>query len=202
MRRLCLVCANTGSTITFRRNTNRVELALGRLNHRLQVPEVRGACAHLGGEHDLLLVHDGLGVVALRVAARGLHVARVRIGRVDLPRGDLGRLIWLRWATEPSASSTSRAAPTAAGTTTSPWSRSRTPSHPGAKTLPSSHGGSLTLVGIVRALQALLACWQDTCPTCRRELPARPPPTHHHPNGALLGTAWQGSAGRSTVTSS
>jgi hypothetical protein len=48
----------------------------------------------------LLLVHDGLGVVALGVAARGLHVARIKIGRVDLPGGYLGWLIWLCWATE------------------------------------------------------------------------------------------------------
>ena len=38
-----------------------------------------------------------------------------------------------------------------------------------------SQGGSLTLFGVVRELQALLACWQGTCPTCRRELP----PNHH-----------------------
>ena len=44
-------------------------------------------------------------------------------------------------------------------------------SHPGANPAPASQGGSLTLFGIVRELQALLACWQGTCPICRRELP-------------------------------
>jgi hypothetical protein len=67
--------------------------------------------------------------------------------------------------------------------------RPRVP-HPGANPAPASQGGSLTLFGIVRELQALLACWQGTCPICRRELP----PDHHYydhhqPNGALLGSA-------------
>ena len=84
-------------------HTNRLELPLRGFDHRLQVTEVRGARGHLGGEHDLLLVHDRLSVIALRVAARGLHVARVKIGRVDLPGGYLGRLEWLRWVAEPSA---------------------------------------------------------------------------------------------------
>jgi hypothetical protein len=41
--------------------------------------------------------------------------------------------------------------------------------------MPASQGGSLTLFGIVREFQALLACWHGTCPTCHRELP----PDHH-----------------------
>ena len=65
-----------------------------------EVTEVRRARVHLGSDHDLHLVDDGLSVVALRVAARGLHVARIKIGRVDLPRGYLGRRIWFCWATE------------------------------------------------------------------------------------------------------
>ena len=52
--------------------------------------------------------------------------------------------------------------------------RPRVP-HPGANPAPASQGGSLTLFGIVRELQALLACWQGTRPICRRELP----PDHH-----------------------
>ena len=52
--------------------------------------------------------------------------------------------------------------------------RARFP-HPGANPAPSSQGGSLTLFAIVRELQALLACWHGTCPTCHRELP----PDHH-----------------------
>ena len=58
--------------------------------------------------------------------------------------------------------------------------RARFP-HPGANPAPSSQGGSLTLFAIVRELQALLACWHGTCPTCHRELPPdhylHPPPT-------------------------
>src|SRR5271155_2921344 len=157
MRRLCLVCANTGSTIALRRrespppssaasawridalrppsppgvgrdqhlnmlvgddvvhlllvpiarvgnsdswslcHANRLELALRGFDHRLEMTEVRGARGHLGGEHDLLVVHDGLSVVTLGVAARGLHVAGVKIGRVDLPGGYLRRLERFRW---------------------------------------------------------------------------------------------------------
>ena len=33
----------------------------------------------------------------------------------------------------------------------------------------------LTLFGIVRELQSLLACWDGNCPVCRRALP----PNHH-----------------------
>ena len=58
-------------------NTNRLEFALGRLDHRLEVTEVRGARAHLGREHDLLLGDYGLDVVALGVASRSLHIPRV-----------------------------------------------------------------------------------------------------------------------------
>jgi hypothetical protein len=42
------------------------------VGHRLQQLEVWRADRHVGGEHDLVLVHDGLRVIALRVAARGL----------------------------------------------------------------------------------------------------------------------------------
>jgi SRSO17 transposase len=52
--------------------------------------------------------------------------------------------------------------------------------HPGTHS-PETQGSSLSLFALARELQALLACWQGTCPTCRRELPPnhppRPPPT-------------------------
>src|SRR5437763_16952285 len=42
--------------------------------------------------------------------------------------------------------------------------RARIP-HPGATTAPATQGGSLTLFGVLRELQALVACWQGVCPT-------------------------------------
>src|SRR5215207_9366285 len=45
-----------------------------------------GFGADLGGEHDLAFADDGLGVVALHPTARGLEVARVGVGDVDLAR--------------------------------------------------------------------------------------------------------------------
>ena len=48
--------------------------------------------------------------------------------------------------------------------------RARLPDH-GAAAPPSTQGGRLTsLFEVVRELQQLLACWQGTCPTCRRRL--------------------------------
>jgi hypothetical protein len=46
-----------------------VELALGRVEHRFQVPEVGRDGHHLGGDHDLVLVGDRLRVVALQEPA-------------------------------------------------------------------------------------------------------------------------------------
>jgi hypothetical protein len=74
-------------------NTGLLELVFGGGDHRLKVPEVRGVGVHLGGDHDLVLADDRLGVVALHVPARGLHVPRIRIGDVDLPGRRLGRHI-------------------------------------------------------------------------------------------------------------
>jgi hypothetical protein len=44
------------------------------LEHRLEMPEVRGDSHDFGGDDDLVLVGDGLGVVALQepAAARAL----------------------------------------------------------------------------------------------------------------------------------
>src|SRR5215210_4990179 len=47
-----------------------------------------------------MLVDDGLGVVALRVASRRLDVARVEVGRVDLPGRRVGRLVGVRTGAE------------------------------------------------------------------------------------------------------
>lgn len=87
----------------FRRldDPGRLELTLGRGDHRPEVPEVRRVDRHFGGNHDLALVGRRLGVVALHPPARRLEVARVRIGDVDLARRRLGRLIGLRRAAEP-----------------------------------------------------------------------------------------------------
>ena len=62
------------------------KLALSGVEHRLQMPEVGGHGHHLGRDHDLVLVGDGLRVVALQepAAARALDDVRVRIGDVDL----------------------------------------------------------------------------------------------------------------------
>jgi len=48
---------------------------------------------------------------------------------------------------------------------------------------PRLRGGRLTsLFEVVRELQELLACWQGTCPTCRRRLP--PDTLYLHPPGS------------------
>jgi hypothetical protein len=52
-----------------------LELALGGVEHRLQMPEVRRGGHHFGRDHDLVLVGDGLGVVALNEPAQSLHDA-------------------------------------------------------------------------------------------------------------------------------
>jgi hypothetical protein len=48
---------------------DRGELALGRVDHWLEVSEVRRVDGHLGGNHDLLGGHRRLGVVALQPPA-------------------------------------------------------------------------------------------------------------------------------------
>jgi hypothetical protein len=48
------------------------ELALRGIEHRLKVPEVGADGLDLGGQHDLVLVRDGLRVVALQEAAQAL----------------------------------------------------------------------------------------------------------------------------------
>ncbi len=55
------------------------------------------------------------------------------------------------------------------------FGRTRFPHH-GAAAASSTPGGRLTsLFEVVRELQQLLACWQGTCPTCRRRLPPDTP---------------------------
>jgi len=66
------------------------QLALGRADHRFKVAEIRRVGVELGGEDDLALVADGLGVVALHVAARRLDVAQSGSLTLALPAGDAG----------------------------------------------------------------------------------------------------------------
>jgi hypothetical protein len=68
------------------RHAGGVQLAVGGVEHRLEVPEVRRRGHHFGGDHDLVLVGDGLGVVALKKSApaRPFDEVRVGIGDVDL----------------------------------------------------------------------------------------------------------------------
>jgi hypothetical protein len=68
---------------------------MGGGKHRLEQTEVRGRDRDLGGDDDLLLVGDGLGVVALKPAAGALDQPRIQVGGVDraLRRG--GRRVGL-----------------------------------------------------------------------------------------------------------
>jgi hypothetical protein len=68
----------------------RGELALGGADRRLEVAGVGGVGVELRGNDDLVLVADGLRVVALQVAARGLDVARVGSVVLTLPAGVAG----------------------------------------------------------------------------------------------------------------
>jgi hypothetical protein len=69
-------------------------------DHRPEVPEVRRVDRDFRGDHDLPLVRRRLRVVALHPPARGLDVARVGIGQVDLARRRVRWLIGLRWPAE------------------------------------------------------------------------------------------------------
>ena len=51
------------------------ELAFGGVEHRLEVSEVGADGLDLGGQNDLVLVGDGLRVVALQEAAQALDDA-------------------------------------------------------------------------------------------------------------------------------
>jgi hypothetical protein len=62
-------------------------------DHRCELVCVVVRLRHLGGEDHLLGAGEDLGVVALhRLAARPLHQPRVRVGRVDPPLGERGRI--------------------------------------------------------------------------------------------------------------
>jgi hypothetical protein len=57
-------------------NAGVLEFCECRVDHRLQLPEVRGLGRDLGGDHDLLLGHHCLRVVALDVRLPlGAHLA-------------------------------------------------------------------------------------------------------------------------------
>jgi hypothetical protein len=53
-------------------DAGRGELALGGVEHRLQVPEIGADGLDLGSQHDLVFVGDRLRVVALQEAAQTL----------------------------------------------------------------------------------------------------------------------------------
>jgi hypothetical protein len=78
-----------------------LELAEGGLDHRSQMREVAGGGSDLRRDRDLLLVHDGLGVVALDVAAVAFHPPRVRVGQVHLAGRDRRRCVGLARPAEP-----------------------------------------------------------------------------------------------------
>ena len=50
-----------------------LQLAEGGLDHRSQLREIAGGGGDLGGDRDLLLVDNSLGVIALDVAAVAFH---------------------------------------------------------------------------------------------------------------------------------
>jgi hypothetical protein len=80
------------------------EFAECRVEHRLQMPEVRGVDGDLGGEDDLPVVDRGLRVVCLlRRCALGAHHPGVRVRGIDLSLRDLWRHVRLRSFAEPSA---------------------------------------------------------------------------------------------------
>ena len=79
------------------------QFAAGVVDHRAHLAEVRRADRDLGGDDDLLLVADRLGVVALKKAARGLQRPGVRVGDVDLSGRLLGWRVGLGRRAEPAA---------------------------------------------------------------------------------------------------
>ena len=60
----------------------------GGVEHRFEVAEVGALGPDLGGDHDLVLVDDGLRVVALHEPAPRFQQPRVRVGRVHLALRD------------------------------------------------------------------------------------------------------------------
>jgi hypothetical protein len=85
------------------RDAGGVQFVLSGVEHRLQMPEVRGHGHHLGRGHDLVLIGDGLRVVALHepAAARALDDVRVGIGDVDLALRRRGWRVGVRRSAEP-----------------------------------------------------------------------------------------------------
>ena len=77
-------------------DAGRGELALGGVEHRLEVSEVAADGLDLGGQDDLVLVGDGLRVVALQKPAQALDDARVGVGDVDPALRACGRRVGVR----------------------------------------------------------------------------------------------------------
>ena len=84
-------------------DAGRVEFCLCGVDHWAEMSEVWRVGIDLRGDHDLVLVDDGLGVVALDVAARCLEVLGVRVGHVHLPGRGRGRLVGLGASCDSSA---------------------------------------------------------------------------------------------------
>ena len=76
-------------------DASRVEFSAGGCDHRLEVGGVESLGADFGRDDDLLGGDGGLRVVALDPAARGLQVARVGVGHVQLTCGLLGQRVGL-----------------------------------------------------------------------------------------------------------
>src|SRR5215213_1700932 len=72
-------------------DAGRVEFVLGGVEHRLEMTEVAADRFDLGGHDDLVLVGDGLGVVALDPSAQRLDDLGVGIGEIDRALRDLRR---------------------------------------------------------------------------------------------------------------
>jgi hypothetical protein len=72
-----------------------VQFVLGGVEHRFQVPEVGADGGDFGGQDDLVLVGDGLGVVALDPSAQPLDDLGVRVGEIDPARRDRRRRVGL-----------------------------------------------------------------------------------------------------------
>ena len=91
--------ATSGRSVTPARSSS----PIAAVDHRVQVREIGRGVGDLRGDHDLALIHDRLGVIALHVSVVGLHPLGVGVGHAHHPLGHLGRDPLLRAATEPPA---------------------------------------------------------------------------------------------------
>lgn len=71
------------------------------VRHRLQMPEVGRGGHHHARDHNVLLVGDGLNVLALGEPPQRFHAARLRSLRLTRPAGVARRRVGIRRAAEP-----------------------------------------------------------------------------------------------------